>query len=454
MALASVATFQANAQNYDYYKFTNQVWQDPYYGEDYSPVGVFYKCSANGKYAVGYDGVLYSGLCYYWENTNPEGLTYIHDAINRVMLCDVSNDGVMVGAFEERDMEDWETECQCLPGFYTKDGGWKQLPVPENYSVYYSTTNSFLTNAANVITPDGKYIAGQLDVTTGYKEVSGLGLLEKTSTVPVLWEKSDTGYVLKEVYTDLWKDSKRLVDGELVTITDSVSFQTFIVWDISDDGQTLVGVNTAGSGGQNPAIIRDGVMIQLFECGEEDAADDTKNFNGGICKTVDAQGNIYGYYVEADGDVKNFKFTKDNQMVYLGSLISCVTGDGKEIPQSYNNLPYVLDCSADGTLIVGGDLLVLDFGMANEPALLWDMNAADAIAAAKANEDNVSIDYRRGGQLYVNGVYDEAAVYDAAGRMIASGKQGKAFNLGNCPTGVYIVKVSTAKGSESFKISK
>ena len=171
-------------------------------------------------------------------------------------------------------MEDWETECQCLPGFYTKDGGWKQLPVPENYSVYYSTTNSFLTNAANVITPDGKYIAGQLDVTTGYEEVSGLGLLEKASTVPVLWEKSDTGYVLKAVYTDLWKDSKRLVDGELVTITDSVSFQTFIVWDISDDGQTLVGVNTAGSGGQNPAIIRDGVMIQLFECGEEDAADD------------------------------------------------------------------------------------------------------------------------------------------------------------------------------------
>ena len=79
--------------------------------------------------------------------------------------------------------------------------------------------------------------------------------------------------------------------------------------DISNDGRTLVGLNVSGRGGFNPAFIRDGVLVQLFECGEEDSPEEEVNFNGGYIQTIDANGNMYGYYADPNNIPYFFTFT-------------------------------------------------------------------------------------------------------------------------------------------------
>ena len=451
-ALLGLASLQANAQSYELYDFSNDLWED-FDGEMYTPVGVMYKVSANGKYAVGYDGIIYAGAVYYWTADDPEGLLFINQGNNRISLSDVANDGTMVGSFEQRKSDDSETKEICYPGYYVVGEGWTQLPVPEKYSQYYGKESDFL-NEARAITPDGKYIVGNLYVTQGYKQTI-FGITESAYLLPCLWTKNDEGkYELTNVYRDIWKNSLQYKDGELVAAKDSVNFQSFYVWDISNDGSTIVGVNTAGSGGQNPAIIRNGQMIQLFNCGEEDDADELKNFNGGICNSIDANGNVYGYYQFGDQSVKYFVFTADNQLVFLNKLISCADKNGKQYSQSFDKLPYVLDCSEDGSVIAGGVGLTTDFGMMNAPALLWDESITNGISRSQAADETVSLDYQQCGNLFVNGLYNEVAIYNAGGKLIAKGGQGKAFNLSNQPSGVYMIQVKTGQGAKTFKVTR
>lgn len=56
--------------------------------------------------------------------------------------------------------------------------------------------------------------------------------------------------------------------------------------------------------------------------------------------------------------------------------------------------------------------------------------------------------------LYVNGEYTRADIYSAQGSLIDTGGQGKAFNLGSQPAGAYIVKVTTADGTKTFKVAR
>ena len=114
-----------------------------------------------------------------------------------------------------------------------------------------------------------------------------------------------------------------------------------------------------------------------------------------------------------------------------------------------------LDCSEDGAVVAGNGILnVQDLGAVNVPALLWNKKKATAIERPSAAQTEVRVDYRRGGELFVNGIYQEATIYDAAGKMIAQGKQGKSFNLSNQPNGIYLVKVTTAKGAKTFKVTR
>ena len=79
---------------------------------------------------------------------------------------------------------------------------------------------------------------------------------------------------------------------------------------------------------------------------------------------------------------------------------------------------------------------------------------ADGISLSERVDSNVKIDYRRGGALFVNGEYSRATIYDAAGKQVAQGGQGKSFNLTGMPSGVYVVKVNTAHGTQSFKVAR
>ena len=118
------------------------------------------------------------------------------------------------------------------------------------------------------MTPDGEYIAGEFCITKGYKETP-IGLLEASATVPCIWKKSGNEYVIDKLFDKAYQNSMRFDEttGTWTEVADSVSLQYFVVYDITDDGKTVVGVNTAGTGGQNPAFLRDGKMWQIFDCG-------------------------------------------------------------------------------------------------------------------------------------------------------------------------------------------
>lgn len=114
------------------------------------------------------------------------------------------------------------------------------MPVPENYSSDQSNEfNSMRTlNCVRAVSSDGKYMAGQVYVSTG--EIDEDFGIEKVKLLPVVWENNE----IKKVYDDL-------------------GINTFYVYGISEDGSTVVGVNTAENGGQNPAYIKDG---KLYNC--------------------------------------------------------------------------------------------------------------------------------------------------------------------------------------------
>ncbi|MGN0221989.1 MAG: T9SS type A sorting domain-containing protein [Prevotella sp.] len=452
MAVALCAAFVPTAaQNgYGIFDYSEQMWVADD-GESYFLNGPFVKVSANGRYAVGYDFQNYTGCAFFFDAQDNEELFLMNDASNRIYLNDVTNDGLMVGGFEKREYA--ETKSLMKPGYRTLYEDWKALPVPENYSTYYNTDDPYALSGAVAVTPDGEYIAGQICLTRGFKNTF-LGLLESSVTAPCVWKKSGNEYVIDKVYDDIYKNSMMFDGntGEWKEVADSISFQYFVVYDITDDGKTVVGVNTAGSGGQNPAFIRDGKLWQLFNCGEVD--DDYKNFNGGIVKCVDTQGNMYGYYQLEDASVKYFKYTTDNKLVYVDIMVTAVTDDGTLVGNSESGIQTVLDASADGSVKVGGTMHITDAGVYYTPCLAMKTGGTDGISLSERVDSSVKVDYRKGGALFVNGEYSSACIYDAAGKRVAQGGQGKSFSLAGMPSGVYVVKVNTAHGTQSFKVAR
>lgn len=431
------------------YNFSNYSFTDSY-GETFSPVGPFYHVSANGQYAVGCDDIEMSyGESFLWDKSNPNELTLINASSNRISAQDVSNDGIVVGSFENR--EDEDTKAICYPGFRTLDGTWTALPVPDEYDLSQAKSYNYMEEA-RAITPDAKYIAGNVHYVVGYNSTWGWSISYLT---PILWEKTDDGYVMKNVYLNLGDEGKSKVydNGELKTVDHAVNYKTFVVYDISDDGSVIVGVNTAGSGGQNPAIIKNGELIQLFDCGGD--VDDANNFNGGVCNSIDANGNVYGYYQNDDAtEIKYFVYTTEGNLEYFDKQVFCATKDGQQVTSETVDLYSILDCSDDGSVIVGGGIASTGWGGSyNTPALVVGAitTAVDRLDAIK---NNIGIDYRRGGMLYINGEYLNADVYSASGALVASGKQGKAFNTAGLAGGTYVVKVTTANGVKTFKFAK
>lgn len=452
VALCAAFTPAAAQEEYGIFDYSDQMWVADD-GESYFLNGIFNKVSSNGRYAVGYDYQNYSGCAFFFDAQDNEELFLMNDASNRVYLNDVTNDGLIVGGFEKR--ENADTKSVMKPGYRTLNEDWKALPVPENYSTNYNTEDPYALTGAMAVTPDGEYIAGEFCITKGYKE-SFMGLLEASATVPCIWKKSGNEYVIDKLFDKAYQNSMRFDEttGTWTEVADSVSLQYFVVYDITDDGKTVVGVNTAGTGGQNPAFLRDGKMWQIFDCGEEDTADESKNFNGGIIKCVDRQGNMYGYYQLPTSSVKYFKFTTDNKLVYVDVMAVAVINDSIMLDNSGSQLQTALDASADGSVIVGGEMHITDATVYYTPCVAMKTGGADGISLAERVDSNVKIDYRRGGALFVNGEYSRATIYDAAGKQVAQGGQGKSFNLTGMPSGVYVVKVNTAHGTQSFKVAR
>ena len=329
-----------------------------------------------------------------------------------------------------------ETYVRQWPATFTLDGGWKLLPVPENYSSDQSNEfNSMRTiNCVRAVSSDGKYMAGQVYVSTG--EIDEDFGIEKVKLLPVVWENNE----IKKVYDDL-------------------GINTFYVYGISEDGNTIVGVNTAENGGQNPAYIKDGKLYNVFSCDDPE----TNTFNGGILCSIDAEGNMYGYFLDDSDVYKYFSVKADGSIVYFDQLVTCAGGGYKFGPSvAYDEngeaqavpaggMYSLLDCSTDGKVLAAGETIDIGFGVVNCPAMIVSKGAT-GISKPEAVKSDVSIDYRKGGTLYVNGEYNSAEIYGVGGNLITKGGQGEAFNLSSLPSGTYVVKVSYNGGPKNSKV--
>lgn len=443
--LFGVATSAMAQRDYQLYEFPTAI------SEDFPTMGVLRRVSTNGQYAVGCDDALGFGHAFLWKRTEPDKLTILQgvspeDGGDRISLCDVSNDGTMVGSFE-----DTEKGLIPHPGYKTLTGEWVALPVPEKYSEKSAKSDDY-GQEARAITADGRYIAGNVEVVTGYKETI-FGTSEVTLSGVVLWEKDGDGYVMKDFYEKAGAKGASYLyqDGEMKQVADTVNYKSFFIYDISDDGSLIVGLNVSDCGGFNPAFFKDGKLMQIFNCDSEVYED--RNFNGGICSSVDANNNIYGYFMLNDAEtMKYFVYTAEGKLEYLDALYVCADKDGNKFGMYEHGLYSAQDCCADGSVVVGGTVVNQGFGSANGPGVLVDKNAVDGISRTNLDADNVSVDYRPGGQLFVNGEYLRASVYNAAGALVDEGQQGESFNLAGMPNGTYIVKVVSDHGCKSFKV--
>lgn len=461
-ALALSTSQTVNAQDYTVQDFKDFHIIDPEFGDELNAAGFFQHVSSNGKFAVGYDDakIMFNlGGAFLWQLSDPTELTPLGTTYNRISACDVSNDGIIVGSFEQRENE--EKESVAYPGWRTITGDWHQLPTPKGYSLLQATNEDF-SQEARAITGDGKYIVGHTSIKVGEKTILEGKVAEILRDCPILWEKKGDSYVINTVFNNLGQagHNKLYVDGKLVEQADSATFTQFFVRDISDDGKTIVGLNVAGSGGFNPAFIRDGELVQLFNCGEEDNGEEEegdnqieRNFNGGTILSIDGEGNMYGYYADAAELVHPFIFTNDNKLVYVDEIYTCA-GGGKKFTQTETDLHLAMCCSNDGKVIAGAGLgSDPRIGNYNYPVIKYE-STFTAVKNIENIRNHVSISYAGGNLVYINGEYTSAKVYAANGALVATVAQGTPANLAGKAAGTYIVKVETAKGEKTFKIVK
>lgn len=461
MAMACGTVQAQSEKSYDFQEVQfSATTKDGSMTEQFVVSGVMNHVSANGEYAVGYDDqgiTTNTGGAYLWKRSSPETLVPLSETYDRVSACDVSNDGIVVGSFELRPNSD--TKGVSFPGWkHVDDAAWTPLPMPDQYSLRFAKSYDF-AEEARAITPDGATIAGNLHFRIGDKEV--LGSITDETIVPItVWTKSGDGYALVKCYTDLGKAGNNFVydagSGQFVDTGKDVAYKNFLVRDISNDGKTVVGVNVSWRGGFNPAFMRDGKLYQIFSCGEEGEPDEEANFNGGTILTIDANGNMYGYYTDAADQTRFFVFTAENKLEYIDNNVVCADKNGNRFAAYDKGLYPVCDCSEDGKVIVGAGVGDLGFGQYNYPALVVadDASGVENVQTGEAGgKAGVTLDFD-GNTIRINGNWLSANVYSASGVMVAGGNSGSSFNIGRFPAGTYIVKVATFAGVQSFKVAK
>lgn len=417
----------ASAQNYD---FGSHMFDVPGYGQ-ITINGYFHHVSANGKYAVGYDED-FTPFSFIWNADKPGELELLEPMDMTITACDITNDGVVYGSMEDE-------EGYTYPAYMTTDGVWHKLPVPEHFSMVQAKSQTFM-NEARAVSKDGKYVAGNFYAVLGRKWNSWKkDSVDATALVPCLWENGE----IKAVY-DKFKFDKDKFQND------------FMVYDISDDGSVIVGMNTAKCGGNNPAIIKNGELINIIDCDKGEVDDDgyvnPRTFNGGVATSIDTDGNVYLYFQEDDGSVGYYIYTKDGELTPTDHFYICAAG-GKKFYSGNVGLGSVVDCSEDGSVVVGGNIVSIDYGQANVPALVV-YPKTDGVKNLIGTKDDVKVRISGNNTIVVDGEYNKAEVYSASGALVATDAHGKTISLGNIPSGTYIVKVSIANGILTFKFAK
>lgn len=442
LGLTSVMA-QSGYKTYDFAKCEFNLTDEEGYTFKSPLYGYFSHVSANGRYAVGTDDELMF-RSYLWCIDTPNQIQMFGDYTSEVALYDVTNDGTLVGGIRD-------SRGVMYPAYKPIDANWQMLTRGMENLNKDMAMDDYVNMALRAATPDGRYMAGSFYMNTGEQSSSGW---EVSHLVPVVWE-----------------------DGKLLKVYDDLGISEFMVWDISDDGSIICGMNTSGIGGQNPAFIRNGQLIELFDCGDErteDTPDDVYgNTAGGICNSIDNEGNIYGYYAESDGDYMgatrffvvpadcdfavfldpsytNDKFPED----YWDMRWYRCGGNGRSYTNDDSHLYSLLDCSDDGRVFVGGGAADVGFGIANKPMVcIYDEPLAPVSIRTVADamvDQGVML---AGHSLVVKGLYTEASVFDAKGALVAKGTQGQPITM-PAGHGVFVANVKYADGVHSYKLTK
>lgn len=446
LATALLCSMSAVAQNnYTVYDFKDSFFEIANEDGDTGVsmmFGYFNHVSANGKYAVGTDEALVF-RSFLWRADQPEDIEVFGDYTSEIALYDVTNDGTLIGGIRD-------SEGVMYPAYKPLDGNWQMLTRGMEKLNKVMAADDYVNMALRAATPDGKYMAGSFYMNTGAYSDTGWPV---SYLVPVLWE-----------------------DGKVKKVYDDLGIKEFMVWDISDDGSIICGMNTAGIGGHNPAIIRDGKLIEFFDCGDErtiDTPDDVYgNTMGGICNSIDNMGNIYGYYEESidevsfvqhffvvpadcdyavfyDANYSNDAFPLD----YWHDDWYICGGNGARYTISDGHIYSLLDCSDDGKVFVGGGVHNLGFGITNVPQVcVYD----EPLASIRPTFDDAlqaqGVTFN-GRSVIVKGVYDEATVVNASGALVACAGQGQPIAL-PAKQGVYMVSVQYADGLHTYKVKR
>lgn len=251
LALAAIGGGKVYAQdltNHTYYNFADTKWTDADGYDNEVLFGAFNKVSANGQYAVGYDDqIMYT--TFMWDKSNPSTITLVNTDYNRkIFLHDVANDGTAVGSYES-------SMTNGMRPAYMQEGEFSVLPVPDDFSESYSQGGMGIDNA-RAITPDGKYIVGHVYISLGEVESPVGGTIERVQLLPVRWTLNGFMYSLTDEYRDLGAAGQSMLfneeTGQFETVEGEMEYTTFFVWDISNDGNTIAGVNTSAPVGRTP----------------------------------------------------------------------------------------------------------------------------------------------------------------------------------------------------------
>lgn len=427
--MANAQTNYSRNEKGELYVFDNEMVDETYW---YS----FDHVSGNGKYAVGYDDI-FSYSSFFWQLDKPEELQCLNKDPYGVYAFDVTNDGMIVGGWRDAD-------GYLMPAYKKLGGSWEVLPVPADYDFEnIARWDHSIRHGVKAVTPDGKVMVG----------VCYYGSRSTANKSYRLWP---IRWVLDE------NTGKYEIDEEFGKKIRTSGINECMIYDISNDGNLMVGMTTAGSGGHQPTIIKaDGTVNVLFKGGEEQTGEETEEsyfFGGGYCNHVDAEGNVYGYVdlPVTEEYSKMYFFVveagSDKAVINENEDIVCANA-GRRIDFSRSNYMYSpLDISDDGKVLAGGAVASIQgLGMVNIPAIyVFDTEGPDGIKPVFNKDVKISLS---GNNLVVCGSYDNAKVYDTTGKLIASGEQGKILNLGSA-SGAYIVNVKKDGQTSSYKFVK
>ncbi len=341
-----------------------------------------YRVANNGQWAVASEGLLndeynntLAGLLWSRDTgeytiINPD---YDGTAEHGVMVCDVSDNGRVVGAYPKYITDDGDEEYQrWWPAYKDIDGDWVDLTVPDAATLSSSGGPLDMTycTIAKRISADGKIIVGECYMT---KEDG------KHTFEPVQWFLDDEGNVVET----------RLFDD-----LDYPTSIGFTVQDMSNDGSIIAGSMPTERNDTYPALIIDGELVPIAKPvlikqegyddyyleSEEGYDEEPYEWWIGDVNSLDVYGNAYYYYYDGveqlHAGVLNIA---TGEVTEYNSVVSCgIPGFvvGFDVLQgqpgvSIDPLYSALNMSDDGTVVAGGVYDVSGLGMPYEyPALI------------------------------------------------------------------------------------